>query len=255
MKISFSKNRVIVFFSIVFLIVLWKILSVLINSENLLPSPENTFYSFIRIIKSEHFFLNIGSTLIRGLTGMFISLFLGLVIGIAAGTSKGFYSFITPVIVIIRSVPVVAFILLALIWIGSEFTPVFIGFLMMFPIITMNVVEGIRGVDKGLLKMAKIYQLSFIRMIKYIYIPSVHSHLLSGISNAMGFGWKAIIIGEVLSQPKYGIGTAMQESKIYLLVTELIAWTLIAVVISSVFELVIRIMERNTMKWKYPDIN
>jgi NitT/TauT family transport system permease protein len=74
--------------------------------------------------------------------------------------------------------------------------------------------------------------------------------LTGGISNALGFGWRAVIIGEVLSQPRHGIGTQMQESQIFLLVSELIAWTLIAVLISYLFELAIRNTETKLVKWK-----
>jgi len=66
----------------------------------------------------------------------------------------------------------------------------------------------------------------------------------------MGFGWRAIIIGEVLSQPQYGIGTLMQEAQTYLLVKELIAWTLIAIIISYLFEFSVRKIEQKALVWK-----
>ena len=66
----------------------------------------------------------------------------------------------------------------------------------------------------------------------------------------MGFGWRAVIIGEVLSQPKFGIGTLMQTAQTYLIVNEVIAWTIIAVIISYFFELIIRRIEKLIVIWK-----
>jgi NitT/TauT family transport system permease protein len=73
--------------------------------------------------------------------------------------------------------------------------------------------------------------------------------LFSGASTATGFGWRSIIIGEVLSQPRYGIGAMMQDSQSFLLVSEVIAWTLIAVVFGAIFEWLIRVTEKRIMKW------
>jgi len=66
----------------------------------------------------------------------------------------------------------------------------------------------------------------------------------------MGFGWRAIIIGEVLSQPQFGIGTAMQTAQTYLLVKEVIAWTIIAIIISYFFEMLLRRVERKIVVWR-----
>lgn len=74
--------------------------------------------------------------------------------------------------------------------------------------------------------------------------------IISGASSAMGIGWRAIIIGEVLSQPKYGIGTKMQSAQTYLNVEAVIAWTLIAIIISFAFEKIIRLYEKRVLKWR-----
>ena len=74
--------------------------------------------------------------------------------------------------------------------------------------------------------------------------------IISGASSAMGIGWRAIIIGEVLSQPKYGIGTKMQSAQTFLNVDAVIAWTIIAILISYGFEKLIRWSEHKIVVWK-----
>ena len=75
--------------------------------------------------------------------------------------------------------------------------------------------------------------------------------IISGASSAMGIGWRAIIIGEVLSQPKYGIGTVMQSAQTFLNVDAVIAWTIVAVIISYGFEKIIRWSERKLIVWRF----
>jgi len=120
----------------------------------------------------------------------------------------------------------------------------------MFPFICTNVIDGIKNVDQDLIEMSRIYKIEKIKIIKEVYFPAITPFVFSGASSAMGFGWRAIIIGEVLSQPKFGIGTLMQTSQTYLMVNEVIAWTIIAVIISSLFELILRKIEKNIIVWR-----
>ena len=109
-------------------------------------------------------------------------------------------------------------------------------------------IDGIKETPQELLEMADIYKVSLKNKIKNIYLPSVTAMLFSGLSNAAGFGWRAIIIGEVLSQPLFGIGSEMHQAQIYLLVPTLIAWTLVAVMISYLFEFFIRFIQKSLLK-------
>jgi len=250
MRISFIKNRLITFLSILFLIGLWKVGSLLISRELILPSPEQTAVAVGKLFIRDEFLLIVGTTVLRGITGFFIAFVLALVLGLAAGISNAFYAFLRPLLVVIRSVPVISFILLALIWLDVDQVPVFIALLTMFPFICTNVIDGIRNVNSELLVMAKVYRVKKQHIIQGIYLPAISPFIFSGAASAMGFGWRAIIIGEVLSQPKYGIGTFMQNAQTYLLVDRVIAWTIIAILLSYLFDHLIRFAEKKVVVWK-----
>ena len=144
----------------------------------------------------------------------------------------------------------IALILLALIWLSPGSVPVFIALLTMFPFICTNVIDGINSVDQELVDMATFYRVGRNRIIRELYIPAIMPFIISGASSAMGIGWRAIITGEVLSQPKYGIGTLMQGAQTFLNVDAVIAWTILAVIISYGFEKVIRWSERKLIVWR-----
>ena len=250
MKVSFTKNQYISLAAIVAMLLTWKILAVSVDSAFVLPHPEDTLVTVLKLFTDTGFIAVAGATILRGVAGFIISGILGLGAGIVAGISPGFNAFMTPVLVTIRSVPVISLILLALIWFSPDTVPVFIAMLTMFPFITTNVSDGIRSVDPDLIEMARLYRLPGGRIIGEVYIPAIVPFIISGASSAMGIGWRAIIIGEVLSQPVYGIGTRMQEAQTFLNVDVLIAWTLIAVLISYGFEQLIRLGERKIVVWK-----
>ncbi len=250
MKRFFTKKQYISLASVATMLIVWKILAVHFNSGFILPQPEDTFLTVIKLFGDKEFIMIAGTTIVRGITGFILSGILGLAAGILAGISPGFNAFITPVMVAVRSVPVISIILLALIWFNPGIVPVFVAFLTMFPFICTNVSDGIRSVDPDLTEMARLYRISPGRIIREVYIPAIMPFIISGASSAMGIGWRAIIIGEVLSQPKYGIGTKMQTAQTFLNVDAVIAWTLIAVLISYGFEKIIRWSERKLVTWR-----
>jgi len=250
MKNFITKNRLISFSAVILLFVVWKVISLMTSSEQLVPSPEKTILAVIDVVSRENFWPSILTTIGRGLIGFLISMIFALLLGIPAGINSTFRLFINPLLITFRSTPVISLILLAIIWLGNEWVPVFIAVLTMFPIICTNIIDGIRNVDKDLIEMSKTYQVKTKRIISEVYLPSITPFLTSGISSALGFGWRAIIIGEVLAQPGFGVGTQMQNAQIFLQVSELIAWTLIAIFVSSLFEYFIRLAERRIVRWK-----
>ena len=245
-----KKNRHIGLISIIVMLAVWEVVALRINSEQIMPGPWATLLATFRLFAEKDFLLVVGNTLLRGLIGFAIALVLGVGLGIWAGINEKFEAFLKPWLVVMRSIPVVAFILLALIWFKSGSVPVFIGILTMFPMICTNVIEGIRNVDGKLVEMAKFYQISEKRIIREVYVPAIAPFVVSGISSAFGIGWRAIVIGEVLSQPEFGIGSRMHAAQSFLNVDVLIAWTLIAILISFLFEKLIRWGEKNLIKWK-----
>ncbi len=68
-----------------------------------------------------------------------------------------------------------AIIILALIWLNNNKVPMFVGFIMVFPILYETVLNGILDIDYKIIDMAKLYKVSKTTLIKDIYIPSVLS--------------------------------------------------------------------------------
>lgn len=240
--------------SVIFILLVWKLGSVWLKNNLILPSPENTLTAFVRLMESVSFYKALIYTLLRGMAGMLLALFLGTLLGIWAGLNSSFHAFLEPVLVIIRSTPVISFILLALIWMGPENVPVFIALLTMFPLICTGIISGIRNTDRELVDMAQVYGVSRLRMIRGLYLPSLMPYLFNGLSNAMGFGWRAVIIGEVLSQPRWGLGTEMQLAQTYLLVSNVISWTIVAVLLGYLFEWLLQRIMAYTMTWKEVEV-
>ncbi|MGN9163800.1 ABC transporter permease [Tissierellaceae bacterium HCP3S3_D8] len=236
MKRYILKDRRQSIISNVVIIITWMLLSRFIDNEVIFPNIRSTITSFIDIVRSPNFLVIIWHSLLRSLIGFIVSLSLAIIIGILSSVFKSIYYLMIPIINFLTSVPTMAIIILALIWLNNEVVPIFVGFIMVFPILYETVLKGILSVDGKIITMAEIYKVDRFTVIRDIYIPSILLSLNNIISSALGINLKMVIAGEVLSQPKYAIGSNLQLQKMYLNTPGVFAWIIIILFISKVFE-------------------
>lgn len=236
MKNSILLSKYRNFFIIIFWITVWEILSLIINQEIYLPSPFATFKSLLDLMFDKVTYITILYSTYRTLTGFLISTFCGVILGFVCGMNKSIYNLLNPLVSIIRTVPVMSIIIIAIMWFKDTNVPVFVAFLMCFPIIWTNTIQGIASADNKLLQMCKIYSIKKIRVIKSVYFYSALPYIKAGMISALGISWKVTSAAEVLSLPKYSIGRFLYDSKVYLEIPDLFAWTIIIILLSTFFE-------------------
>lgn len=234
-----------------FWLMVWIIVSIIIDQVLYFPSPLITIKALGKLILEKNFLVAIYSTVLRVFIGLVIANLLGIVLGLICGLENWVYELMHPMMTFIRSTPVISLIIIALIWFKSNNVPIFISFLMCFPIIWTNIVEGFKKVDHDLIEMGRVYQISKMKLVKEIYIPSLLPFYIAGFNTALGIAWKVTVAAEVLSHPKFAIGTNLHDSKVYLDTPKLFAWTLVIVVLSYIFEIVITNYLKNRLKKYY----
>lgn len=232
-----SLKSSLILLSILLIISGWQCLSLLVSEELLLPGPDKVLKDLFRLFQIGTFIQHIKITLFHTLKGFFLSLFLSLVLAVFISFLKPLrYLFLLPV-QIIRTVPLLALIVLIIIWSGAENTPFVVAFLVSFPLIFSNISAGIQSVDKKLLEMAQAYQLDQSKQYLRIYLPALRPFLISAFSNGLGFALKSVIAAEILTQPSLGIGSRIYFAKMELESARVLSWTAIALLLSLLIEL------------------
>ena len=107
------------------------------------------------------------------------------------------------------------------------------------PIVYGNIFTGMSNIDKKLLEMGRLYKLSKKDMLINIYLPSLKSYIKNAIISGVGLNMKVIIAAEVITQPRYGIGTLFQIERANLNTGGVFAWLFIVVFIVYVFDNII----------------
>ncbi len=231
--------------AVVVWIALWQLCSVQINKPLLLPSPSLVAETLFKLAQSELFWRSVAASLGKVLLSFGLAVILGSLLAALAAAVPLLRSFLHPPISVIRATPVASFTILALVWIHSANLPIFVSFLMVLPMIYENVYKGIKNTDPLLLEMAQVYRLSLWKKLRFIYLPAVLPFFTSACINGMGFAWKSGIAAEVLGRPKLAIGKQIYDSKIYVEIPELFAWTLGVILLSMVLEwLLLKLMKQ-----------
>jgi len=197
-----------------------------------LPCPLEILKTTFSIITSKTFFASAGITIFRGLLGIVIASFFGVIVGALVGINKNIATIVEPWILFLQATPIISWLLLALIWFDTTTVPLFVIALSVFPIISINIAEGIKRTDKKLLEMASIYRVKRIDVIRSIYIPSVAGYMISSIRIVVGFAFKIAVMAEVLAHPGTGIGEKMSWARINVETAEIIAWTVIVIFVT-----------------------
>lgn len=219
-----------------FWLAVWQIAAALIDQDLILASPVQVVQNLAALIDESSFWSAIAYSFVRIISGFLLAIMVGILLAIISGRSKVIHALLSPLFVTIKSVPVVSFIILVLIWSGSAYLSVVISFLMVLPIIYLNVVEGIVQTNQQLLEMAKVFRVSWFRQIKAIYTPGVLPYFLSASKIALGLCWKSGVAAEVIGLSSGSIGEKMYQAKISLDTAELLSWTLAIITISYFFE-------------------
>ncbi len=154
-----SKKRIVNFAAVLLALLFWQILALAVNEELIVPSVFKVINRFFSLFLEKDFFSTVLFSLTRIFVGSFIGVMTGIVLGIAAGKYEPIKIIFNPYFVVAKSVPVVSFIIILLVFLPSRRLSIFISGLIVFPIIYSNTLIGFRQTDKKLLEILAYHSL------------------------------------------------------------------------------------------------
>lgn len=171
-----------------------------------IPSPVAVGDAFWRHLHEAKFYIHIAVSIRRILAGYGLAAFAGIFLGLIMGRSQLARDFLIPYIELLRPIPAVAWIPLAiLMWPTEESSIIYITFLgALFPIV-LNTIHGVEQTPEVLVRAAQSLGARRIQIFWHVVIPAALPSIAAGLSIGMGVAWFAILAGEIISG-QYGIG-------------------------------------------------
>lgn len=241
-----------IIFIVAFWIGVWELLALAVGQELFLPSPYTVAKCLISLASEKLYWETAFSTVGRIFCGIIIATFLGTLLALFTTRSKFIHDLFYPMITVIKATPVASFVILAIIWMGAQKLPTFVCVLMVLPIIWVAVSDGIFAIDKKHKELATVFNLSTVKRFRLIYLPTVAPYFLSAFKTSVGLAWKAGVSAEVLAYTQNSVGGMIYDTKLYLQIPELFAWTITVVLMSLIMELVLnKMIGLAGKKWAY----
>lgn len=194
------------------------------------------FKSLWGLLQNAQFYNTVLYSLLRILTGFFAAAVFGSLLSVIAYKLSFLETFFSPFMGAVKAAPVASFVVLALLAVGSKNLSALISFLMVFPVFYTSLLSGMKSVDKERFEAAEVFGMLRRDRFRFIYLPYVTPHLKSACQVGMGLAWKAGISAEVIGITSGSIGGKLYESKLFLETAELLAYTLVVVLLSLLLE-------------------
>lgn len=220
-----------------------------INFENV-PSPTTVGAAFLSHLGDAEFYKHILISMRRILFAYSIAVVLGVTIGVLVGRSRIARAAVLPYIEVIRPIPAVAWIPLAiLMWPTEESSIVYITFLgALFPII-LNTIHGVKETPEVLVRAAVSLGAKKMEVFWHVVLPAALPSIAAGLSIGMGISWFSLLAGEIISG-QYGIGYFTWDAYSMINYPDIVVGMLIIGGLGTLSTYLIGLMMRPALRWK-----
>lgn len=170
------------------------------------PPFSKVLVAFVEMIFSGEFFVAYADSLPPLLTGLFITIIGGVIIGISIGLVRSAEWFIMPLLIIFQTAPVSALIpMLTYIYGISDTSKIVAIVILGMPLVALNSYKGIQATNPSLLEMSKSFLASRLDTILFVILPSAQKMIFAGLRLGISGAFIGIVLAELLITPT-GIG-------------------------------------------------
>lgn len=240
--------------TIVILILFWHLMAAAVGNDILIPYPAQVGAYLVSLLKSEVFYASVLMTTLRVAKGFLISMVCALIFSILSDYSTLMRSLFAPFHILTKTIPNASYIIIAIIWLGSEGAVSAVSFMILFPVFYNSFINAMDQEDPSLKDVELIYHESFAGKLRYRTLPLLLTEILSTGKTAASMGFKVGVMAEIIGQVRTGIGRQMSYAKLYLETDRLIAWTIVIIIISilldQLFDLLIIYRKKEEQRWR-----
>ena len=216
----------------------------------LLPPPSHVVLAFWELLKSGALPRHIGISILRVLEGFAIAAVLGLGLGVAIGLSRTLDRWSDLLIQVIKPIPPIAWIPLAILWFGiGEQSKVYIIFLGAFFPIIINTIDGIRQTDHKFVEVARILAVPRFKFVRQVVLPGALPAIMTGLRVGLMVAWMCVVAAELIAASS-GIGYLIMDAR-QLSQSDVVLVGMITIgIIGKLMDSLIKRLEKRLIRWK-----
>lgn len=229
--------------------VAWQVLSFFFPPY-LIPGFQAIIPNFIELIFRPSTYIHAGVSLLRILIAFALSALFGIGVGLLMGLWHRAEAYLLPLVRFIMGVPALSWILIGVIWFrSSEVRVFFVMFVITFPILTLNTLDGIKSAPKELYDMLLSFRPTTTQLLRIVLLPATLPYILVGAKVALSFATRLVVFVELIGATM-GIGARMFASFQTFNLTEIFVWTGILVALLLLLNWGMAYAERRLLRWR-----
>ena len=235
----------------VVLLVLWQLLSAGgVIRPMILPSPTQVAEVTWQLLASGELGKHVLASAIRVVEGFAIAAVAGLLLGVAIGLSRGLGRLAELPIQLIKPIPPIAWIPLAILWFGiGEWAKVYLIFIGAFFPILINTIDGIRQTDGRFVELARILEVPRGRFIRQVILPGALPQIMTGLRIGLNVAWMCVVAAELIAASS-GVGFLIMDARQLSQSDVVLAGMVTMGVLGKLTDDLLRFIESRLIRWR-----
>jgi len=237
------------------LILVWQAFSLYIQNSFILPGWEIVFpvlfHLFDPLFGGASLFENSIISLQRVINGFLLAVVIAVPLGLLCGWSRSAEEYVNPIIQILRPVPPIAWMPLAIAWFkigfGSLIFIIFIG--SFFPVL-ISTIEGVRSIRVSWFEVAQTLGATTLETFKTVVIPGALPSIWTGLRLAFGVAWMCLVAAEMLPGTSAGLGYLIMFAYNLGQIQVIVAGMIVIGVIGIVSDYIFRYGQARFFSWQ-----
>jgi len=240
-------------------LILWEVTTAVLHLPRfkLLPNPVSVVKEWVsftpvsgRSIFTADYYLDLAYSIGRVLIAFSLATVLGVTLGLFMGWNRIFYQFTFPLVEILRPMPPLSWIPLAvLILPGVEVSVVFVTFIAAFFATVLNTLLGVFSIDKNYFLAARCLGSKPTQVFTNVVVPGALPFIFTGLQIAMGIAWLSLVAGEIIAGER-GLGYAIYEGYSLFQNDQVVYYMLTLGILGYISSVGIRAVGRRLMAWE-----
>jgi NitT/TauT family transport system permease protein len=196
------------------------------------------------------YYTHIWASVYRVISAFVIATFLGISIGVLMGWSRIFRGLTFPILEMLRPIPILAWIPLAILLLPGREAPIIgLTFLAAFFVTILNTLLGVRSIDEVYFRAARSLGFSETAILFDIIVPGAMPYIFVGLQIAMGACWFSLVASEIVSG-QAGLGYKVWETYYYVQYETMVIVMATLGLLGYLSSALVRIAGNRLMRWR-----
>ena len=231
------------------MLLIWEYGLELVVNERYISSPSAVVTALVEQFQSGDLGRHVGATMTAAGGGYLIGIVVGLTGAFLLMATKRGYEVLEPFLLAFYSIPKIALAPLFIMWFGLALTPkILLAALMVFFIIFMNTVAGVRSVDRGLIDVARVFGAGRLTLIRKILIPAAAPSIMAAIRVTFSRAMVGAILAEFIASTA-GLGYMIVRAARQFDIATVFAGVVVIATLVMLVNAIIRLVESRLFPW------